>query len=396
MTASEHDVNATPKRRSSILLSIGLLILSVVAAGMVMDGSMYGFLLAGAVLGIAASMIVSLISGVPKQGGGRTVFAVLLPLAACFIIAGSILLSIVFSGGLFGPAPPPTLAGQMQDEADDVAQYFSPFLATGTSDVVKTATWTSPKGEHVYIAVTLKKNKDGVLVEAKPQGAPDRIRWVTKTYGAPASESRQILENGMLVYSLDYFKQQASTWQQASFLDMLSPEYEVMSKVSMGSGGRILDWMRSHDSRLPSADEAADLLSKAKKTFAVDSTPSDDDGNKAGDDGNKANDALDFRVTSYTYHATAGDRFTIETAWTCSMPEYIRKDGVSSVSGTWAVEYGLPDVMAFRPMETPLMVVLAKLNNMQLHSSLDVPASISDPELNEPSHPSEHESPKSP
>ena len=384
------DVASTPERRSSILLSIGLLILSVVAAGMVMDGSAYGFLLAGAVLGIAVSMIVSLILGVPKQFlGGRTGVALALSLVAVVIVSGAIFLSSVFSGGLFGPAPPPSLAGQMQDEVDDVAQYFSPFLATGTSGVVKTATWTSPKGEQVYVAVTLKKNKEGVLVEAKPLGAPDRIRWIAKTYGAPASESRQILDNGMLVHSLDYFKQQASAWKQSSFLDMFSSEYEVMNKLCMGSGGRILDWMRSHDSRLPSADEAADLLSKAKKIFVIGA-------NRSTGDGKNADHSLDFQVTSYAYRTSGGGRFAIEAAWTCPMPEHIRKAGLPAMSGTWVVEYGLPNVMAFLPDETPLTVVLARLNNIQGDSSVDLPASISDTKLNESNRESGNGSSKSP
>ena len=352
-----------PRQRSSILIRIGLIIPACIAVWMFIaipfgnqGPSIGGLVFGGFVVGVSFMLSCMVLPLAGQQGTPRTFVAFCLPWVAIalVVLAGYVAIDVSVRD-----STPPPLATEMQDDADQLAEYFSPFLTTGASGPVVRDTWNGPSGEQVSIAVTLKRNKDGVLVEAFPL---NRIDWLKKI-GAPASKSRQILDNGMLVYSLDYFKKEAAA-SRDTFIDLAGPVYEMFNEVCMGSGGKILDWARAHDGQLPSAKEAAEILSKSKKTFVLKEDPLGGDVGKGGAMPNKTSN---FLIKSYTYRLSDGGRFAIEAAWDYPLPAHFRQleHGEPSFSGTWVVEYGLPDVLAFRPQDTPLQVAERRIMELQ-------------------------------
>ena len=219
-----------------------------------------------ALLGIAVGLVLAYLVLTFLRAHGRSVFRTIL---SCFAVVMLFLACVLMffvdeisAYGLFGPTGPPPLSSALQDSANQSAFVAAAFLESGDTGEIPSFSWTSRGGRAVGINCEWRRNSQGILVTASPDGTVPKGQS-----GVP--RQAQALRNGMLGVDLDYYQQEGKALSGQFMGAIFEPVFQFLGQLCKGAIEPISNWAKGHGGGLPDAEEAQRLLSGMKgRTFS--------------------------------------------------------------------------------------------------------------------------------
>ena len=217
-------------------------------------------------LGIAVGLVLAYFVVTLLRAHGRSLARTIISsfVAVLLLLSCGLMLAIdeLAAFGIFGQTGPPPLASALQDSANQSAYIAAAFLESGDSGEMPSFSWTSRGGQTVGIRCQWKRNREGILVTASPDGAVPKGQ-------SSVPRRAQALRNGMIGVDLDYYQQQGKSLSNDFLGPLFEPMLQFLGALCRGSVSPIAKWADEHGGKLPDVDQAEELLKDMKgKTFS--------------------------------------------------------------------------------------------------------------------------------